>query len=180
MIVAFAEADPEIEDVWVGIRNNWRAKIGMAPVPYRRLSEMRWNPNAGSRQPSRGLCGNVADAFEAFLNKHGIKALSETDPRHPVNRIAAGMDPNPLEEAAAGRLDCEYGVDWSLLYGYGDGKYRRRRDKTHEATVIDHGGELLMIDWTASQYGYSEWPMLQRYDPERNAWQRGWRHGENE
>lgn len=101
-----------------------------------------------------------------------MELLSESDPRHPTNLVAAQMDPNPFELVYQGKLDIETGLDWSLLYGYEDGKYRRRKDKTHEATVVSVDGEIVMIDWTAGQYGYQEFPMVQRWDPKAASWQR--------
>jgi hypothetical protein len=170
LIEAFEQSNPEIEDVWIDIRN----EMFKREEPYKRLGDLRFDKSRGRDQLSRKNCGAIADLCDAFMKAHGVTVISELDQRHPTNLVAAQMDPNPFDLVFAGELDIESGLDWSQLYGYEDGKYRRRADKTHQATVIEHEGEVFAIDWAAGQYGFQEWPMVQRFDLRENCWQRQW------
>jgi hypothetical protein len=301
LVAAFVAADPEIPNEWREMNNQDYRERGLADriKPLDRLSQMRFDPEVGTDQPSCKNCGNVSGLFNSYLKERGaytrgwgagqflrdpaarpqpgdlppewrgsarlfylatdvdaqtiaeqglapgtvltttpeaagpgallriaiqyewhdqrslrrvadnafcaadwesgadadilavslkavepfdrqasvptaerIELLSEIDPRHPTNLVAAGMNPNPLELMLAGELDSETGVDWSELYGYGDGKYRRRKDKTHETTVLVHRGKVWSIDFTAGQYAYDAFPMVQGYDPAANRWTR--------
>lgn len=40
----------------------------------------------------------------------------------------------------------------------------------HFASIVKHAGDQLMVDWTAAQYGYHEFPLIQRRV--NGVWQR--------
>ena len=128
---------------------------------------------APERVPAEALHAvRVFDPTVEPATAERIEIVNETSPRHPTNRVAATMDPNPFDLVMTGELDIEEGLDWSELYGYGDGKYRKRKDKTHQTTVLLHRGQLWSVDFSAGQYGYDALPMVQGFDLGSNAWTR--------
>lgn len=107
-------------------------------------------------QYSWGYCTFLADDFASFLRQYGIDAQSSdlADTYLFYNDVDE-VNPDPDDQP----------ID-------------------HAVTLVSKNGQTYSIDWTASQYGYKEFPMVQRldYDPEGtgewndwgNQWQREW------
>lgn len=129
------------------------------------LDAMEYQPGIpGEEQNSVGMCGVAAEQFAKWLREHKINAVVG-DEEWTYANIFNGMDPIQYEHDAdifgyADRTDP--GNDW---------------DTTHCVTIVEKDGHTYAIDWTASQYGYSEWPMVQRLDRIEDSqafWQREW------
>jgi hypothetical protein len=74
-------------------------------------------------------------------------------------------------------------VEHTLIHAELDGKPAERlgyADRTisgqfddHIVTVVHDGAARFLVDFTAAQYGYTEFPMVQRLAPD-GSWQRTW------
>lgn len=104
------------------------------------------------QDPARaeGMCCALMRRFVAFCNERGIPAWEDEE------------------------YDQEHGTQlWSPTnWGYGDRPSKGRYD-THSAAMVRGDKGDYMVDWTAAQYGYQEFPMVQKItvdDPPQ--WQR--------
>jgi hypothetical protein len=71
-------------------------------------------------------------------------------------------------------IQADVGVGEVGEFGYSDRtEPGNPNDQTHAVTMIDKDGHTYAVDWSASQYGYSEFPMIQRLD-DSGGWQRQW------
>jgi hypothetical protein len=100
---------------------------------------------------AEGLCWLVADDFAHHLRKHlqgedaNIRLESENDDEEPPHGMAWGYDDRTRDP------------------GYGG----------HTLVVIERGLERTTVDWTASQFGYAAFPLVQRMViGEDDSWQR--------
>lgn len=118
------------------------------------------------------------DAIEEFLAR-GIYLLGQsTFPLEALRRAekADGICSHIAEQFV--EFLCERGfaastywqhVDWlgyqdRSIYGYHE----------HCVTWVEAGRVRLAIDWTAAQYGYDSFPLVQRQGP--GGWMRAWDH----
>jgi hypothetical protein len=108
------------------------------------ISEMR------DRRKAKGMCGEVTTAFQAFV-------WHETD---------GAIYPDNVE-MSDGASDARSPTFEEM--GYGDHKPGEPR---HLVSKFEMPSGTYLIDWTASQYGYKEFPMVQRLDA--GQWQREW------
>ena len=120
-----------------------------------------------------GIPGGCHDANDQFLWGHirpsGLLKSSGYRFR-AISLVSDGSE----------RLWGENGYSWDSYGGYED---RQPGDPNHtffEVTTPD--GDVFTIDFTATQYGYSDWPFVQRRRPD-GSWQREpdgveWRHPE--
>lgn len=110
-----------------------------------------YQPLAWMRDGKRawGWCHVLAGQFARFLEHEGVTAWSSEDE----------FGSEGLTYTALGYTDAPgvKGQGWI---------------KFHCVTLVEEAGERFMVDWTASQYGYAEFPMVQRYDPAAQTWQR--------
>ena len=92
---------------------------------------------------ARGQCIHVADEFNRFLRERGV---------------AAGL---PLVNGRP-----------MLVVPEALGYANRPRGglSEHTLSIVRSGSEIYSIDWTASQYGYKEFPLIQRL--ENGSWRR--------
>jgi hypothetical protein len=44
----------------------------------------------------------------------------------------------------------------------------------HTVAIVYAAEQVFAVDWSAHQFGYTEFPLVQRYDPAAKAWQRQW------
>lgn len=88
-----------------------------------------------------GACDEVSRAFTEMLRDYAIEACGSAE-RHPLNPF---LSPN------SGKWPHHLG------YGEAEGLY-----DTHYVTIARAGGEFYSIDFTAGQFGRSEWPLVQR------------------
>jgi rubrerythrin len=93
---------------------------------------------------SAGGCVEMARDMANFLKEHGIAATTAQTER--------GDDIFPQE------------------LGYGD--LSHPDDGPHDLTIVERPSGTYAIDWTASQYGYKEFPMVQRLNDK--GWEREW------
>lgn len=95
---------------------------------------------------ARGRCIPVTVEFNDFLALRGLEAQGPVDGR--------GL-PTAVSPDALGYADRAVGG----LHG-------------HTLTLVAWQGELYSVDWTAAQYGYAEFPLVQRFSGQ--AWEREW------
>lgn len=98
-------------------------------------------------QWAAGACNHEAQAFAEFLRSRGVEAecLSEE------GWLAASPD--------------DFGYTDRTIPGFDQ----------HDVTYVDLDGQTYMVDWTAAQYGYQEFPMVQRQAvPGEDKWEREW------
>lgn len=93
---------------------------------------------------SDGMCHVWAYRFAEFLNEHGYEAESSED-----NQGFTSPE--------------EFGYDDRSIAG----------SPRHCVTTVQMSSGKYMIDWTASQYGYNEFPMVQKVSP-GGGWDREW------
>jgi hypothetical protein len=109
-------------------------------------------PVSDLREHSEDECCYAADAFTCFLVARGVEAYDTVEHLHP---------------------DGEYPTIGDIeMFGYEDHPNPSPRFFAHAATYVPVGEITYLIDFAAGQFGYSEWPMVQRagYGP----WQREW------
>lgn len=96
-------------------------------------------PLSDLRQPlaARGQCVHVASEFNRFLRERGVEAGLPLIDGRPclVPPEALGYADRPLGGLAE-----------------------------HTLSIVPYGSGIYSIDWTASQYGYSEFPLIQKLD----------------
>lgn len=108
---------------------------------------------------AEGECAFVSCLFADYLVANGIRAYGSG------RRVKAADYPFPRNPL----LGSEHGPD---DFGYQD-RLRESSHPEHAVTIVEwESGEIFMIDWTASQFGYVEFPLVQRRDG--NRWQRSW------
>lgn len=162
LIEAFLEENPHIEDVGelecLRYEEGRYDPSGRPDDPYD-VEEWWWDiEEEGGWQNSTGKCGDVAKFFADWVRDRG----------YPFRVWGSGEDP-----------DHPLGSDWDPydlnLYGYEDRtEFGNPLDDSHQATFIESAsGEIYMVDWTASQFGYREWPMVQRLGS-GGDWERDW------
>lgn len=162
LIEAFLEENPYIEDVGelecLRYEEGRYDPSGRPDDPYD-VEEWWWDiEEEGGWQNSTGKCGDVAKFFADWVRDRG----------YPFRVWGSGEDP-----------DHPLGSDWDPydlnLYGYEDRtEFGNPLDDSHQATFIESAsGEIYMVDWTASQFGYREWPMVQRLGS-GGDWERDW------
>jgi hypothetical protein len=84
---------------------------------------------------ANGLCDLVASDFVRYLKANGIKARRETEDDK----------------------DAPYGVAW----GYDD-PVRNPGWGNHMLVTVERGDVFVTIDWTAAQFGYRQFPLVQK------------------
>lgn len=121
------------------------AQISSAIIEYyyRKISVLEDNVSGSLvvewlKQPevADGRCRQVADDFAKFLTSKGVVASAECQ----------DDEEEPYDKA----------------WGYND----RRREPgwgQHWLVVVDDGGEKYTIDWTAAQFGYEQFPLVQKF-----------------
>jgi hypothetical protein len=102
-----------------------------------------------NRRKAKGMCGEVTTAFQAFVWYETDGAL------YPEN--AAMSDEADARSPTFAQM------------GYGD---RQPGEPRHLVSKVEMPSGTYLIDWTASQYGYKEFPLVQRL--EGDQWQREW------
>jgi hypothetical protein len=93
-------------------------------------------------------CGPISHEFEEFVRQRApeIEIVSEQD---------AGFSYGGPSE-----------------WGYQDAT-DGDPDGEHRAALLKVNGETFMVDWTATQYGYEQWPLVQKLvDPNELKWER--------
>jgi hypothetical protein len=99
-----------------------------------------------------GYCHGVSEALAEYLEEHGIHAWLSDEPWA-----------SPNEEWA------EFGANSPEELGYDDRELTGAPFHTTTFALIDNF--LYSIDYTASQYGYDQFPLIQRWD-DAAGWQR--------
>jgi hypothetical protein len=116
----------------------------------------RWIQSMRKPVEAKGECAKVSEALIDFLNAHGLYRLGG---------VAYRSDVGWLNDSST--LDCDSPED----HGYSDRPVPGH--SSHTAVLLELESELLMIDFTAAQYGYSEFPLVQRL-VEGVGWERQW------
>jgi hypothetical protein len=95
-------------------------------------------PVACLRDPEAALgnCSRSAHHFSEFLRLRGINAYTE-------------------------RFD-EFKGPPSKNFGYDERTVSEDDWGRHYFTVVEYQDEAFIVDWTAAQFGYREWPLIQR------------------
>jgi hypothetical protein len=99
------------------------------------------------------MCGHVTQAFNAFLQSRGIASQA-------IEMSDEGW-------AADGTFD---------QWGYGDRPLETNLGETnegHAVSMVEMPSGTYLIDWTGSQYNYTEFPMVQRLN-QGGSWDRQW------
>lgn len=112
--------------------------------------EEEW-PLESLRGNGWGSCDDAACSLAHFLNERGIAAKLTYE---------AGLD---------GKFD------EGIRQMYPDAQYDSTNTPGHTAVVVERPSGRYMIDYAAGQFGYSEFPMVQRLDGDQ--WQRQWTSG---
>lgn len=118
------------------------------PVLYgdRRLSDLR------DPEKAEGECSTASSEFEKYLrDQHGLKMYA----------FALGAEEIHL-------LENEERFTTPDQWGYSD-RIKPGLDE-HTATLICSGDHIYMIDFTAAQYGYEDFPMIQELEPDMETW----------
>lgn len=116
-----------------------------------------YSPEMFGGEYAFGNCGHMTQTFNAFLERRGIKAgvIEMTD------------DPEWGTPAPDGSFaDFGYG-DRQNLFGPGGYEY-----DGHAVSKVEMPTGTYMVDWTPAQYGYQEFPMVQKLND--GQWQRKW------
>lgn len=118
-----------------------------------------WEENQQAWQNSTGYCSLITMHFIDWLRDRGLRAYS-------TNSMEAMYGDNgwKLDESMSGKAQLGYENSPEPGNPY---------DDTHCAAVIDWKGETFLIDWTATQYGHKEWPMVKQLD-DNKQWQEKW------
>lgn len=122
---------------------------GVAGEYIGNLEYMRYKDDRGENDPqnSTSHCLDVAVQFEAFVNGR-LQDLN-----------LGGCFDKESENYAWAERDADY--TW---FGYQDrSEVGHEGDDSHSATLVELGQEIFAVDWTASQYGYREFPMVLKY-----------------
>lgn len=85
-----------------------------------------------------GWCGVVSQHFIKWLARQGVRRVKEIDDEDDIE-ATLGYDDRPVSD--------------------GD---------SHSVVQVKIGSQTYMVDWTAAQFGYEEFPMVQRRV--RNKW----------
>lgn len=108
-----------------------------------------------------GACEDESMAFVEYLWDHGIKARTSHGLYNPPKKLLP-------------RWDIEY---WRVEdFGYSDRLLPGNPDwgDQHVTVIAETKTGIYSIDFTAAQYGYSEFPMVQKMDAQNSQWQRQW------
>lgn len=100
-----------------------------------------------------GMCYAVSLQLCDFLRPHWFDATTSNN--------------NPAEIAAGG-----YG--WCTPEGFGYLDRLVAGFDLHHWAEITHDGRVYGVDFTATQYGYDVWPVVQQLDPAAGRWLRAW------
>ena len=157
--------DPELDSLIEEFIAENPQVVGDPEVGGNHRSDLPVIPLEGLRQPegASGRCGLIAHQFTGWLIQRGVKAWTTDSPGSPTPAIERGGHER----------------DW---HGYSDApEYGALEDLSHCATAVERGDQTYLIDWSAAQYGYTEWPMVQRLpasdvDPNKDElkWERKW------
>jgi hypothetical protein len=104
----------------------------------------RWR----NRDDALGNCNDASLHFAQFLNMRGINAY--------------GTETTRAEE------NFGEGITTPEWVGYHDRP--EKGDSGHEVVIVEKDGKTYSVDWTAAQYGYKEFPMVQLLTPQ--GWNR--------
>ncbi len=108
-------------------------------------------------EDAAGNCAEVTDYFVNWLHQHGVHAFPAQE---PSTRF---LESNPhFEPDEWGATPDEYGYSDRATPGH----------PVHDVAMIEMAGTTYMVDWTASQYGYSEFPMVQQLVGPGHTWER--------
>ncbi len=115
-----------------------------------------------------GECANVSEYFADWLAKHGVRANVPWD--EPALQefpwTQEGRDPHPFDFGYSDRPqhpDPELEADPSS----------HDPNETHHVVIVRMPTGTYTVDFTAAQFGYNEFPMVQKRD-ESGGWQRAW------
>jgi len=175
------------QGVW---QNKWAAKLAMAErsgdpeldALIDQFMEEEWKYLCGGetdfenhmdyRNPydAWGQCHDVSEYLTSWLNERGMKAhLPEDEPvMQDMPWMQQRRDPHPDDFGYADRP----GVEEKPTTGPNAGNEYPSLIQ-HHVVIVDRPTGRYMIDFTASQYGYQEFPMIQRLDPNAQ-WEREW------
>jgi hypothetical protein len=112
-------------------------------VLIERFADKVW-PEVETAADAEGKCDEISKRFVSYLEKQGIKAETTT-------------------------MESEWPDDYENS-GYGDVPKHMR--SWHTVVWIERPSGTYQVDFTASQYGYDEFPMVQRLAP--SGWEREW------
>lgn len=102
-------------------------------------------------EDAAGECDEVSEFFAGWLLQHGVDAIMSTGTtRHEEEGLEGWASPE------------EFGYHDRSVSGYPD----------HVTTIVHMPSGTYSVDWTVSQYGYKEFPMVQKLDGD--TWQREW------
>ncbi len=108
-----------------------------------------------------GMCSTISQQFSEFLEAHAPDiecAISEADPDHP-NHTPEFFGYQDRHEAADAN----------------ESMHNEEPYPTHCVVYIYEDGCQYMVDFAASQYGYTEFPMIQRsFSQSDPIWEREW------
>jgi hypothetical protein len=113
-----------------------------------------------------GICDLVADQFARFCQKRGLAAYSPDNPLPNGRNWPQGVKARYLD--LDGELFDVYGPARTNYYA----KVPKPGLRVHQLTFAESAdGQVFTIDFSASQYGFSEFPLVQRLG-ESGRWQR--------
>lgn len=115
----------------------------------------------------------VIAAFVAADPRVGLRPLSSL-PEHSMGncRVASEAFASFAVQRGLVARPSDWISSWSLDYHEADRPEARPRGSTHQVALVEHGGCLYSIDFAAAQYGYSEFPLVQKQSSDK--WSRVW------
>lgn len=134
-LTAFELSNPELEEPV----DETDETIDWSDLFSGTLSELREEPSLAA-----GLCTQLACELSEFAQAAGFDAVSteQPDPRSPLQ----------------GR-----GAHTPELFGYAD-RVCESGYPFHAAVLFYFGEQVFLVDYAAGQFGYREFPLVQRFD----------------
>lgn len=119
-----------------------------------------------------GACADVSEFFADWLAERGIRANTDWD-----ETVMKQMD-MPWAQEGRDAHPFDYGYQDRPFSPEPEGlEYKQREDaddpnEQHHTTIVQMPSGTYSVDFTASQYGYTEFPMVQKLQD--GGWQRQW------
>jgi 2'-5' RNA ligase len=141
-------------DSWEGLADEGDLPEWGSPMPIEKF-----------RHPgiAQGMCYLLAEELAKFLSDHGFKAFTSDDVAIGSPDVGAERFPWKGDESSAEDFNLNHPA-WA----------EEDEFVPHNWVIVDKDGQTYGIDFTASQFGHTEFPMVQKFD--NNTWQRNWSH----
>jgi hypothetical protein len=159
--------DPELDKLIEGfisqIASRWQHERDNNATQARSWQEWISDP---------GICGEMSSWFHDWLFQSGIPDWEDEGTSFSGTFYDPELEGQNLDHPWTGTP-----MNTPDQHGYEDRSIPGHDD--HEATLLrNKDGRIYLIDWASGQYGYKEFPMVQRLDGDQ--WQRQWTAAEDD